>query len=161
MKKLLKFFYAFTAVMLTGFICSKLTDIGINGWYNRFDKPFLTPPNAVFPIAWSIIYVLMILSVFIVLRDATKPLISKANNLFLVQLFLQIFWCFTFFAEGYLGFGFAVLLLLDISVYKMIKTFAKINRFASILLYPYFCWLLFATFLNLSYAYNYGLIIVF
>lgn len=161
MKKGFKFFYAFAAVMLTAYICSALTEAGINSWYNDIAKPALVPPNIVFPIFWSVIYVLLIFSTFIALREADSYMRRKANNLFIVQLLLQILWCFTFFAEGYLGLGFAVIVLLDIAVFRMIVVYNKINRLSAWLLYPYYWWLVFATFLNGIFVYNSGLIVVF
>ena len=62
MRQAFKFFYVFLAVILTAYICSVFTDNGINRWYNNIEKPFLTPPNEVFPIAWTILYVLIIIS---------------------------------------------------------------------------------------------------
>ena len=70
MKQVFKFIYTFSATMLTEYICSVFTQSGIREWYNAVEKPFLTPPNIVFPIAWSILYVLIMISTFMVLRDA-------------------------------------------------------------------------------------------
>lgn len=161
MRQGFKFFYVTVAVLLTGYISSLLTHIGIDGWYNNFDRPMLTPPNYVFPIAWSIIYILLIVSSFIALRDADSVLRNKVNNLFLAQLALQIIWCFAFFAQGQLALGMAVILLLDIVVYKMIVTYGRIKKLAGWLLYPYYWWLIFATFLNAIYISSFGLIVVF
>jgi len=160
MKKIFKFIYIIIAVSLTSYLCSKFTHIGLSNWYNNLNKPFLTPPNIVFPIVWSIIYTLIVISSFIAMRDTQNSQQAKVNNYFLAQLFLQILWCFIFFAEGYLGLGFAIIVLLDITVFKMISVFTKINKLASVLLYPYYWWLMFATFLNFNYIYNFGLIIV-
>lgn len=161
MKKAFKFFYAAAAVLLTAYICTIFTKAGINLWYDDFPKPPLTPPNIVFPIAWSIIYVLLIVSVFIALRDADSYNRRKANNLFITQLLLQILWCYTFFAHGYLGLGLALIVLLDITIYRMIVVFGRISRLASRLLYPYYWWLIFATFLNAVFVASGGLIVVF
>ena len=161
MKQGFKFFYSFFSVMLTAYICSLFTDIGIKQWYNGVEKPFLTPPNVVFPIAWSILYVLIAVSTFMVLREADSYNRKKANNIFIIQLFLQILWCFTFFVQGHLGLGLAIIVLLDFSVFKMISLYAKVNKTASYMLYPYYWWLIFATFLNFNFVYNLGLIIVF
>jgi tryptophan-rich sensory protein len=160
MKQGIKFFYVFFAVMLTAYICSVFTNNGISQWYDNIEKPFLTPPNKVFPIAWAILYVLIIISTFIALKDADSYNRKKANNYFILQLFLQILWCFTFFAEGHLGLGFAIILLLDIAVFKMIGIYSKINKTASYMLYPYYWWLLFATFMNFNFVYNFGLVMV-
>ena len=100
MRQGFKFFYVFFAVMLTAYICSVFTNNGISQWYNNVEKPFLTPPNNVFPIAWSILYVLIIISTFMVLRDTDSYNRKKANNLFIIQLFLQVLWCFVFFAQS-------------------------------------------------------------
>lgn len=161
MKKGFKFFYVTAAVLLTAYICSALTHIGLNGWYNGFDKPPLTPPNLVFPIAWSVIYVLLVLASFIALRDGDSAQRNKANNLFITQLALQILWCFAFFAQGQLALAMAIIILLDITVYKMITVFLKIRKLSGWLLYPYYWWLVFATFLNAVFISSFGLIVVF
>ena len=109
----------------------------------------------------SILYVLILVSTYIVLREADSYNRKKANNIFIIQLFLQILWSFVFFAQGHLGLGLAIMLLLDITVFKMITLYAKVNKTASYMLYPYYWWLIFATFLNFNFVYNLGLIIVF
>ena len=156
-----KFFYSLFSVMLTAYVCSVFTDIGIKQWYGEIEKPPLTPPNIIFPVFWSILYVLIIVSTYIVLREADSYNRKKANNIFIIQLFLQILWSFVFFAQGHLGLGLAIMLLLDITVFKMITLYAKVNKTASYMLYPYYWWLIFATFLNFNFVYNLGLIIVF
>ena len=161
MKQGFNFFYSIFSVMLTGYICSVFTDIGLKLWYNGIEKPFLTPPNIIFPIVWPILYVLIVVSTFIVLSEADSFYRKKVNNIFILQLFLQILWSFTFFAQGHLGLAFAIILLLDICVFKMITIYSKVNKTASYMLYPYYWWLLFATFLNFNFVYNLGLIIVF
>ena len=89
MKHGFKFFYSTFAVLLTAYICSIFTQSGINGWYNDIDLPAFTPPNYIFPIVWSVLYVLLILSTFIVLKNADSYNKRKANNFFIIQLFLQ------------------------------------------------------------------------
>lgn len=161
MKQGFKLFYSFFAVMLTAYICSIFTDIGINQWYNSVEKPMLTPPNIVFPSVWTILYILIALSTYKVLKDADSYNRKKANNIFIIQLFLQVLWSFVFFAQGHLGLGFAVIILLDMSVFRMISVYSKINKKASYMLYPYYWWLVFATFLNFNFVYKFGLIMVF
>lgn len=151
MKKGFKFFYVTAAVLLTAYICSFLTRMGPEGWYNQVTRPEFTPPAAVFGIVWSIIYVLLVVSSYLALRDADSAARNQANNLFLAQLALQILWCFAFFAEGQTGLGMLLIILLDIVVYKMIAVFLQIRKLAGWLLYPYYWWLVFATFLNAVY----------
>lgn len=161
MQKIFKLFYSIVAVLLTAYICSRFTGFGILSWYDDFAKPPLTPPNFVFPIMWSAIYALLIFATFIVLVKAEAYLRRKANNLFIIQLVLQILWCYTFFAQGYLGLGLLVIILLDIAVFKQIVVYGKASRAASWLLYPYYWWLMFASFLNAMFVYYFGLIVVF
>ena len=161
MRKLFKFIYVVLAVLLTSYLCSKFTHIGLVGWYNNLDKPQLTPPNVIFPIAWSIIYTLIIISTYIALRDATVKQRNKVNNIFLIQLGLQILWCFSFFAEGQIGFALAVVILLGFSVFHMISIFLQVNKLSGFLLYPYYWWIIFATFLNAVFVASSGMIIVF
>ena len=161
MKKLLIFVYVALAVLLTSYLCSQFTHIGLKGWYNTFTKPALTPPNIIFPIVWSIIYTLIILSTYIALRDSKANKRNSINNIFLVQLGLQILWCFTFFAEGQIGFALAVIILLGFSVYKMIDAFLSVNKLSGFLLYPYYWWVIFATFLNAVFVASAGMIVMF
>lgn len=161
MQKIFKFFYSAVAVLLTAYICSQFTHAGIVSWYDDLPRPPLTPPNMVFPIMWSIIYGLLIFATLIVLLKPDGKERRKANNLFILQLLLQILWCYVFFAQGYLGLGLLIIILLDIAVFRQIVVYAKISKPASWLLYPYYLWLIFATFLNMSYVYYGGLIVVF
>jgi tryptophan-rich sensory protein len=100
-------------------------------------------------------------STYVALRDSNKKLRNKVNNTFLIQLLLQILWCFSFFAEGQIGFALAVVLLLGFSVFKMISIFLQINKLSGFLLYPYYWWVIFATFLNAVFVASKGMIIVF
>ncbi len=162
MKQTMNLIYISVSVFLTAYICSVFTQYGIKNWYDNVvaDIP-LTPPKYIFPIFWSVIYVLIIAAVTIALRCGDKSKKNKANNLFLLQLFLQILWCYAFFAQGLLGLGFIVLLLLDLTVFKMITVYLQIKKAAGLLLYPYYWWLLFATFLNFNFVYNLGFAVVF
>ena len=162
MKKAMKYLYVLVSVFLTAYICSVFTRYGIKNWYDNVvgDIPF-TPPNYVFPIAWSIIYTLIIAATFIVVSCGDKAKRQRANNLFISQLFLQILWCFSFFAQGLLGLGLIVLILLAVVVFKMINSYYQIKKAAAFLIYPYYWWVLFAIFLNANFVYNLGLVLVF
>ena len=161
MKQGFKFFYPFLAVMLTAYICSIFTDVGMDKWYNNIDKPAFIPANALFPVVWTVLYIMIAVSTYMVLRDADSYNRKKVNNIFIAQLFLQILWCFVFFAHGHLGLGLAIILLLDVCVFMMIAAYAKVSKTASYIIYPYYWWLIFATFMNSVFVYKYGLIMVF
>ena len=130
-------------------------------WFHSLKKPEFAPPDWIFGPVWSVLYVLLIISSFIALRDSKTSQRKRVNSLFITNLFLQILWCYTFFAQGQLGLGLAVLILLDISTFKLVSVFQKVNKISGYLLYPYYWWLIFATFLNIVFIYNFGLIMVF
>ena len=81
MTKILKFFYVAAMVLLTGYVSSALTDIGLETWYNGLDKPYLTPPNAVFPVMWTILYALMIIAVFVRWTENMTKAVPKSTIL--------------------------------------------------------------------------------
>jgi tryptophan-rich sensory protein len=73
---------------------------------------------------------------------------SKGTFWFFTQLALNISWSYAFFTLQNPKLAFAIILLLDISIYMTIKEFSKVDVSSSQILYPYFIWVLFATYLN-------------
>lgn len=161
MKHFLKLIYSFSIVFLTAYLSSYFTNTGVNGWYVHAHKTVFTPPNFFFPIIWTILYFLIAWSFYIILLNPNQKQNLKAHLLFLSQLFLNIIWCLTFFYKGQLGLALLVILLLDYLVFETIKSFKKINPQTSYFMYPYFAWLLYASFINLLFTINNGLIVVF
>lgn len=161
MKNFNKFIYSFTITAITLYLGRHFTQLGLVAWYNQTPHPTITPPAYIFPIVWSLLYFLMALSFYLVLVHAPKNNAKIANRFYVGQLFLQILWTFLFFQQGHIALAFGIIILLDVVVYKMIISFKKINIPAAYLLYPYFWWLCFASFLNFSFIYNNGMIVVF
>lgn len=118
-------------------------------------------PDAVFPIVWTILYLLMIIAFYRVLTKADAERQRRANQLFLGQLLLQVVWTYFFFTQGYIGLAFAVIILLDLIVYKMILNFKAADKAAAYMMYPYFWWLIYASFLNFSFTYINGMVVIF
>ena len=101
-------------------------------------------PAIIFPIVWSILYVLMGISSYLV-RDNKELMI-----IYIINLIVNYVWSFIFFNLEFRVFAFFwILLLLGIVIY-MAYRFYKENKLAGYLLIPYILWLIFATFLNLS-----------
>ncbi|MBQ8192603.1 MAG: tryptophan-rich sensory protein [Bacilli bacterium] len=101
-------------------------------------------PAIVFPIVWSILYVLMGISSYLV-RDKKELMI-----IYIINLIVNYAWSFIFFNLEFRVFAFFwILLLLGITIYMAYK-FYKENKLAGYLLIPYILWLVFAAFLNLS-----------
>lgn len=118
--------------------------------YNSLQKPFLAPPSILFPIMWTILYILMGVS-YGILED--KSLIdSKTKIIYYLQLFVNALWSIIFFTLKWRLFAFIWIILLDILVIVMVMVinFYKKNKLSGLLQIPYLLWILFASYLNLS-----------
>lgn len=156
MKKIFKFIYILSVVLLTAYLSSVFSRYGTKGWYQTLPKPDITPPDHIFSIVWSLLYALLIWASYIALNRSESLLHNSANDLFLAQCFLQILWCFVFFAQGYFAFGLAIIILLDLTIFKMAHLYYKLNRLSAYLLAPYCLWVVFATIINAAYVRMHG-----
>lgn len=114
-------------------------------------KPPLAPPGWLFPIAWTILYVLMGISSYLVLTsDVENDEKIKAMQIYGYQLVVNFLWPTFFFNFGWYFFSFLWLMLLWILVFFMIRNFYEISKPAAYLNIPYVLWLTFAAYLNLG-----------
>lgn len=119
--------------------------------FEMLNQPPLSPPGWLFPIVWTILYILMGISLYLILRsDADTQTVQAAQKIFYFQLALNFLWPLLFFNMGWFLFAFAELLLLWFAVIAMIKQFAKTSKWAAYLNIPYLVWLTFAAYLNLG-----------
>lgn len=119
------------------------------GDYRTFNQPPLSPPGWVFPIVWTILYLLMGYSSYRI-HTAGKPpaLTQRALKLYGAQLALNFLWSIVFFGfEWYLA-AFFVLVALWILILLTIREFSTIDETAGDLLIPYLLWVTFAGYLN-------------
>lgn len=117
--------------------------------YSSLTLPPLAPPSIVFPIVWTILYILMGISCYLIVtsnRFDTK----QALSFYALQLLLNFLWSPIFFHFQRYGIAFVILLFLILIVFLMIKSFYPISPLAAILQLPYFIWLMFAAYLNLG-----------
>lgn len=118
------------------------------------EKPPLSPPAWLFPVAWTILYTLMGIASYLVLESeedfGTK---QKAMNVYFYQLIVNFLWPVFFFNLGWYLFAFLWLLLLIVLVWITFRRFYEISKPAGYLLIPYLLWLLFAGYLNLGIWY--------
>ncbi|HSX49129.1 MAG TPA: TspO/MBR family protein [Candidatus Saccharimonadales bacterium] len=122
------------------------------GWYETLNKPFFTPPSWLFAPAWTILYILIGISGFLIFRKGMKKKnVKRAMGFFLLQLGLNFFWSPVFFGAHQILLSLVIIVFLWYFIYKTIKLFAEIDKRASYLLYPYLVWVSFATLLNLSF----------
>ena len=120
-------------------------------WYETLNKPPFTPQSEVFAPAWTILYILIFLSLVIFLAKHTNNNKTAGVVLFIIQLVLNFLWSPVFFYWQNISLGFAVVLLLDIFVIGTIIAFYNVSRISALLLAPYLLWLIFATYLNLGF----------
>ncbi|MCK9292560.1 MAG: TspO/MBR family protein [archaeon] len=154
MKKNLKYFIiSLISVIITAFLGSIFTSRNIPFWYKTINLPSLVPPNFVFPIVWNILFILMIISFYLILINKSKKntdFRKIAIWLFSIQLIFNILWSLLFFELNLLLLVCIEIIILEILILFSIIYFYKINKLAAYLLIPYFLWVLFATFLTIS-----------
>lgn len=116
--------------------------------FKELAKP-IDVPGILFPIVWSILYLLMSISYYIVSNSSSKYK-DEAKTAYIVQLIINSLWSLIFFGfEAYL-LAFIWIIILLISVIVMISYFYKVNKTAAYLQIPYVLWIIFAGYLNLG-----------
>ena len=112
-------------------------------------KPALTPPAAVFPIVWTILYALMGIASYLVITSGASAQDKKsALQFYALQLIFNFFWSIVFFnLEAYL-FAFVWLLILWLLIIITTVKFFRISKTAGFLFLPYLIWVSFAAYLN-------------
>ena len=126
---------------IVGIIISKSID------YNGLVKPFLSPPSIIFPIVWTILYVLMGVSYGILKQN--DLLDFETRRIYYLQLFVNALWPIFFFTLKWRLFAFLWIVLLLVLITTMIRVFYDKNKTAGLIQIPYLLWTVFATYLNL------------
>ena len=134
--------------LTVGFLASVFTSDSVM-LFSEITKPPLSPPSWAFPVVWTILFVLMGASSYLVLTSK-KPQsqIKSALTVYGIQLAFNFFWSIIFFnLEAYL-FAFFWPVILWLLIILTIYLFSKINKTAAVLLIPYLLWVTFAGYLN-------------
>lgn len=133
-----------------GGLAALLTGGGM-GQYSDFAKPPYSPPGWLFPVAWTILYLLMgYASYRVVVADGERVKKRRALYLYGAQLAVNFLWPLVFFAFGWYLAAFFVLLVLWVLVFLCIYAFADVDEKAGDLLLPYILWITFAAYLNVG-----------
>ena len=133
--------------LIIGYLSSILTDIST--YYLQLTKPSFAPPAFIFPIVWTILYILMGISSYLILRKGYNlPKVRDAIFYYGLQLVLNFIWSILFF-----GFGLRFTALIDIIIMIlvsiiMISKFSKIDKRSGYINLIYLMWLVYAGFLN-------------
>ena len=117
--------------------------------FSLVEKPPLAPPAWLFPVVWTLLYVLMGISSYLILTsDAEFEEIAQAMRIYVYQLVVNFLWPTFFFNFRWYLFSFFWLVLLWVLVFVMIRRFYTISKPAAFLNIPYLIWLTFAGYLN-------------
>lgn len=144
--KIIKNIFYLTLPILLGIAVGFLTRSSID--YNELIKPPLAPPGILFPIIWSIIYILMGISYYLYKKNSYDN--KLIDIVYYLQLFVNITWSIIFFTLKLRFFSIIWIFLLIILVYTLITLFLQKYKLSAYLLIPYLIWCLFASYLNIG-----------
>ena len=136
------------ALIAIGGVIGSLTKPEISNWYSTLHRSTLTPPNYVFPVAWTILYGIIGACGWLIWRHQAFPKLSIIKTLYVTQLILNWSWTPLFFHYHLTGLSLVVLVAMDILVCALICIAYRRMRAVSLLMIPYLSWILFASYLN-------------
>ncbi len=134
-----------------GFLGSLATVGAIPTWYAGLHKPFFTPPNSIFGPVWTLLYIAMALSAYLVwVKYSFRPKAQSFYTTYALQLALNFGWSLVFFGAHNIRLSMLIIAALWYVIYRLITLANKLTPVAAYLLYPYLAWVSFATLLNLG-----------
>jgi tryptophan-rich sensory protein len=119
-------------------------------WYERLKKPAWRPPNRLFAPVWTILYLMIAISGWLVWREAGFTGAALPLAVYALKLLLNAAWTPLFFGLHRPDLGFVDIVLLWLSIVATIMLFVPISFGAALLLVPYLAWVTFATALNFA-----------
>lgn len=153
MKNPLLLLLSIAVCLLVGFLGSLVTTPSVTTWFPTLVKPAFSPPNWLFAPVWTILFILMGISAYLVWDKRLKEkAVKEALLIFGVQLIFNFLWSFIFFGLHQPLFAFLEIIVLWLLILLTILKFRKISAAAGYLLLPYIAWVTFAAFLNLTIA---------
>lgn len=130
-----------------GWLASYFTANGVKYIYPLIEKSRLTPPGFIFPIVWTILYILMGIGIAMVINKGGEDT-GMAKAVWIVQLLVNFSWSILFFGMQMYYEAFICLIILWFLIIIMIYEFNKIDKTAAVLQIPYLLWVTFAGYLN-------------
>ena len=121
--------------------------------YKNLNLPKLAPPSILFPIVWTILFILMGISAYII-YESNSDQKQSALTIYGIQLLVNFIWPILFFNLELYLFSFIWIILLWLLIILMINLFKKISSIAAYLQIPYLLWVTFASYLNFMIYYN-------
>lgn len=144
------------------YVISCLISLGVGGLaalltaddmdiYKTLDTPPLSPPSMVFPIVWTVLYLLMGISAAAVWRQKRgRDVFESGLFVYALSLFVNFWWSILFFKLQYFLFSFLWLLLLWVLILMTVLAYRAVDRRSALLQLPYLAWVTFAGYLNLG-----------
>lgn len=117
-------------------------------FYRQLKKPLFQPPSWVFRWIWSVLFLLMAVSLIVIMTKPQSDIKNIAIITFFIQLVLNMSWSRIFFIEHKIRTALVIAILLFICVFVMVALFLKLSFFAGLLQLPYLVWLTIAIILN-------------
>ncbi len=153
-QKIIKLIFSLALPLAIGGVSGYLVRNESNGeWFNTLVKPSFNPPSYLFGPVWTVLYILMGVSMFLIWNTPKTELRQKALAVFGVQLFFNFWWSILFFSFHTTLLSVVDILLMWFLIIFMITLFKKIKPVAAYLQIPYLFWVTFATLLNISIWY--------
>lgn len=145
------YIYSLALTLAVGGLSALLTAGNMN-IYEKVTMPPLSPPSWLFPVVWTILYILMAVSFArVYIKRKNSPRMRRnAVGIYALNLFFNFLWSILFFNCGAYLFSFIWLLALWIIILIMFLNFYRTDKTAGFLLLPYILWVTFAGYLNLA-----------
>lgn len=137
--------------LFLGAIAGMFTSQSVPDWYAALNKPAFSPPNWIFGPVWTLLYILMGISFFVVWKQKVSKLRNLAISIYFLQLLLNFAWSFIFFYFNMIGLALVEIVLLWFTIILMLVLFYRIKPMAAYINIPYLLWVSFAGVLNASY----------
>ena len=132
---------------LSAFLTKDSMDI-----YNKINTPPLSPPALLFPIVWTILFVLMGISSAMIFTNREKNPAEAKRGLYYygASLILNLLWSLLFFNLGAFLIAFIILTILLYLIVRTIICYRRVSPVAAYLQIPYAAWVAFAGYLNIA-----------
>jgi len=144
MIKIVNYFLIPVLIFLSAYCGGIITNRGMN-WYKKLKLPSFTPPGYFIGFVWTIIFILLAVSIIIASLDLSGNVLLWLVALFILNLIMNFLWSELFFGRHLIGLAVIESLLLEFSVLALIIYIWPISVLAAALLFPYAGWVGFAT----------------
>lgn len=150
MNRMMKILIMCATTITFGYIAGQVTQTSVDTWYPTLQKPFFTPPNIAFPIAWGILYAAMGVAAGLVWGriEVQEAEVRRGLTFFWVQFVLNMLWSYLFFGLMNPLVALVEIVLLWLMIYETLFIFRKVYKAAGYIMMVYLAWVTYATALN-------------